>query len=537
MTILSKLRVPALLGVGLVLATLVPAGASSHREAPLISQDPVADNTDVYAFRSPDNPNTVTLVANWIPFEEPAGGPNFYHFGDDVLYQIHIDNNGDSIPDITYEWRFSTEIQNPNTFLYNTGPISSINDPNFNYRQFYTLTVVRNGVRTVLGSHLPLPPDNIGPRSTPNYPALAAQAVTTLDGGIKSFAGQRDDPFFVDLGSAFDLLGLRPLNPAHAIPLPKAPGVDGLGGFNVHSVVLQVPIADLITDPSNPVIGVYSQTKRQQARVLSPTGPGSAPRNSGAWVNVSRLGNPLVNEVIIPLGQKDHFNASEPADDAQFLRFVQDPEPGRLIPVLYPGVTVPPAPRNDLVSIFLTGIPGLNQPANVKPSEMLRLNTSTPVTANPNPLGVLAGDVQGFPNGRRLGDDVVDIELRAVAGATPFTPAFVKSPNNILGDGVNANDMPFLSSFPYLSTPHQGYDHAHHAVGDDLQPAAPVATTPAPTTTAPGVTTTIAAPTTTTTVGATTTTTPTSARAAQCAFLQANAPANYVQLQQIGYCP
>jgi hypothetical protein len=494
----------------------------------------VADNTDVYAFRSPDNPNTVTLVANWIPFEEPAGGPNFYHFGDDVLYQIHVDNNGDSIPDITYEWRFTTEIQNPNTFLYNTGPIKSIDDPNFNYRQYYDLTVVRNGARTTLGSHLPVPPDNIGPRSTPNYPALAAQAVKTLDGGVKAFAGQRDDPFYVDLGSAFDLLGLRPLNPAHAIPLPKAPGVDGLGGFNVHSVALQVPISDLITDPGNPVIGVYSQTKRQAVRVLSPTGPGSAPRNSGAYVNVSRLGNPLVNEVVIPLGQKDHFNASEPSDDAQFLGFVQDPEPARLIPVLYPGVTVPAAPRNDLVTIFLTGIPGLNQPANVKPSEMIRLNTSTPVAASPNPLGVLAGDVQGFPNGRRLTDDVVDIELRALAGATPFTPAFVKSPNNVLGDGVNGNDMPFLSSFPYVATPHQGYDHAHHALGDDLQPAAPVAGPATTVTTTPA--TTVPGPTTTTTAPPTTSTT-LSQNAAQCAFIKANAPANYAQLQQIGYCP
>jgi hypothetical protein len=288
-----------------------------------------------------------------------------------------------------------------------------------------------------------------------------------------------------------------------------------------------VPISDLTTDAAHPIIGVYSQTKRQQARVLSPSGPGSAPRNSGAYVNVSRLGMPLVNEVVIPLGQKDHFNASEPSDDAQFLGFVQDPEPARLIPVLYPGVTVPPAPRNDLVTIFLTGIPGLNQPPNVKPSEMIRLNTSTPVAANPNPLGVLAGDVQGFPNGRRLGDDVVDIELRALAGATPFTPAFVKSPNNLLGDGVNANDMPFLSAFPYVATPHQGYEHTHHGVsGGDLQPAAPVPA--APTTTLPGATTTTAPPTTSTTV---------SPNAANCAVIKAQSPANYAQLQQVGYCP
>ena len=505
MSIMKNLRIPALLGAGLALSTLVPSGASSHREAPLISQDPVADNTDVYAFRSPDRPDTVTLVANWIPFEEPAGGPNFFNFGDDVLYQIHVDNNGDAEPDITYEWRFTTEIQNPNTFLYNTGPITSLDDPDFNYRQYYDVSVVQGGVRSLLGSHLPVPPNNIGPRSTPNYEAVAGQAVRSLDGGIKAFAGQRDDPFYVDLGSAFDLLGLRPLNGAHAIPLPAQAGVDGLGGYNVHSVALQVPISSL-TSPGNPIIGVYSQTKRQQSRVLSPTGPGSAPRNTGAFVNVSRLGMPLVNEVVIPLGQKDRFNASEPRDDAQFLGLVQDPEPARLIPALYPGVGVPPAPRNDLVTIFLTGIPNLNQPANVKPSEMIRLNTAIAPTGSPNALGVLAGDNAGFPNGRRLVDDVVDIELRALAGATPFTPSFNRVPNNSLGDGVNANDMPFLSSFPYVATPHQGYEHTHHKVGSTSpQPAGPVASSTS--TTAPSSSTSSSSTSTTTTVPGTPTTT------------------------------
>jgi hypothetical protein len=482
LSILKKMRIPALLGVGLMAASLVPSGASSHREAPLITQDPVADNTDVYAFRSPDAPNTVTLVANWIPFEEPAGGPNFFHFGDDVLYQIHVDNNADAEPDVTYEWRFTTEIQNPNTFLYNTGPITSINDPDFNYRQYYDLSVVRGGVRTTLGTHLAVPPDNIGPRSTPNYEAVAAQGVQTL-GAVKTFAGQRDDPFYVDLGSAFDLLGLRPFNTAHVIPLPTEAGKDGLGGYNVHSIAIQVPISDLITGPGQPTIGVYSQTKRQQTRVLSPTGPGTAPRNQGSFVNVSRLGMPLVNEVVVPLGKKDAFNASEPRDDGAFLGLVQDPEPARLIPVLYPGVTVPPAPRSDLVAIFLTGLPGLNQVANGKPSEMIRLNTSIAVTGSPNPMGVLAGDNQGFPNGRRLGDDVVDIELRALAGATPFTPTFNKGPNNSLGDGVNANDKPFLTAFPYVATPHQGYENLHGKVGSTSpQAAGPVSTAPATTT-------------------------------------------------------
>jgi Domain of unknown function (DUF4331) len=456
-----------------MLATVVPSGASSHREAPLISGDPLADNTDTYVFRSPDRPDTVTFVANWIPLEEPAGGPNFYKFGDDVKYTINVDNNGDAVDDIVYEFRFQTRVLNSKTFLYNTGPITSLHDPDFNIRQSYSVARVEHGRRTVVASGLATPPVNIGPRSTPNYPALANAAVYNLKGGSKVFAGQRDDPFFVDLGSVFDLLGLRPLNPAHLIALPKARGVDGLGGFNVHTVALQVPIAQLTHDHKplsgandpNAVIGVYSTSLRRQVRVLSASG--GTPRQSGPWVQVSRLGNPLVNEVVIPIGKKDRFNASEPVNDAQFLPFVQNPEPARLIPVLYPGVKVPAPPRKDLVATFLTGIPGLNQPPHVHPAELIRLNMAIPPTpfAKQDPLGLLAGQLDGFPNGRRLADDASDIELRALAGGTPFTPAFNHPPNNILTDGVQANDLPFLSTFPYVATPHQGYEHRHHPLG------------------------------------------------------------------------
>jgi len=456
------------------LSAIAPSGASSHREAPLISEDPVADNTDTYAFVSPDRPDTVTFVANWIPLEEPAGGPNFNKFGDDVKYTINVDNNGDAADDVVYEFRFRTRIQNRNTFLYNTGPITSLDDPDFNVRQSYSVAKVKNGRRSVVASGLATPPVNIGPRSTPNYEALAKAAVHNLKDGSKVFAGQRDDPFFVDLGSAFDLLGLRPLNQAHLVELPTAKGVDGVGGYNTHSVVLQVPVKDLTADGKplelgardpNAVIGVYSTSQRRQVRVLSASG--NQPSSDGPWVQVSRLGMPLVNEVVIPLGKKDRFNASDPQDDAQFGTFVADPEPSRLIPVLYPGVKVPPAPRNDIVAIFLTGIPGLNQPPKVKPAELIRLNMGVPPTPldKQDPLGLLAGQTDGFPNGRRLVDDVTDIELRALAGGTPFTPAFNISPNNILTDGVQANDKPFLSSFPYVATPHQGYDHDHHAVG------------------------------------------------------------------------
>jgi hypothetical protein len=462
-----------LLALAAIVGSLAPSGASSHREAPLISADPLADNTDVYVFRSPDRPDTVTLIANWIPFEEPAGGPNFFVFGDkrfggDVTYTINVDNDGDAVDDIVYEFRFTSQIRNPNSFLYNTGPITSITDPDFNIRQTYSVARVEHGRRTILASGLSTPPDNVGPRSTPNYPALARQAVHGLRDGSKVFSGQRNDSFFVDQGSFFDLLGLRPLNPAHVIPLPKAPGVDGLSGYGIHTIALQVPIARLThngkppTGPSDPnaIIGVYSETLRRQVRVLSPTG--APPGERGPFVQVSRLGMPLVNEVVIPLRQKDHFNASEPENDTQFLRFIRDPEAARLLPVLYPGVTVPPPPRSDLVTIFLTGIPGLNQPANVTPSEMIRLNMAVPPSAHPNPLGVLGGDLAGFPNGRRLADDVTDIELRALAGGTPLTPAFNHPPNNTLTDGVDRDERGFLDRFPYVGTPFSGYDSPLH---------------------------------------------------------------------------
>jgi len=433
---------------------LVIGGASSHREAPLISEDPVADNTDTYAFVSPDNPETVTLVANWIPFELPPGGPNFNKFGDDVLYKINVDNDGDATADVVYEWRFKTTVANPDTFLYNTGPVESFDDENLNVKQTYTLTEVRDGERTKLVRNAPVAPANIGPRSTPNYDQLAAEAVVEAGEGAQAFAGPRDDPFFVDLGAVFDLLGNRPLNEAHVAPLPNAPGQDDLAGFNVHSVVLQVPTDSLVD--GDPVIGVWSTTERRTDRVF---GDGKI-ENSGDFTQVSRLGMPLVNEVVAPLGAKDAFNASKPADDAQFLPAVEEPEVSALIPQLYPGVTVPEGPREDIVTIFLTGIPDVNQPADVTPSEMIRLNTSiapTPLDQQDR-LGLLAGQNDGFPNGRRLVDDVYDVELRALAGGTPFTPEFDRAPNNALTDGVDANDLPFLASFPYLASPHQGYD-------------------------------------------------------------------------------
>jgi hypothetical protein len=449
-----------------VLGTAPPASASSHREAPTITGDPVADNTDVYAFVSPDNPDTVTLIANYIPLEEPAGGPNFHKFGDDVSYQINVDNNGDAKPDITYDFRFKTTNKAKDTsFLYNKGPVTSLDDADLNVRQKYNVYEVRNGkgYDKPFIADVPVPPVNIGPRSTPDYANLARQAVKPLPGGGSVFAGQRDEGFYVDLGSIFDLGGLRPLNQAHAIKLATAKGEDGTSGYNVHTIALQVPKSRLVR-ADEPVIGVWATANRQKPKRSNPS--------DSTWVQVSRLGNPLVNEVNNPSGKKDRFNATRPVDDRRsldekgttFESFTLDPELGRLIPGLYPGVTVPPAPRADLKSVFFTGVPGLNQPKNVVSAEMLRLNTSIMPSDKPSRLGVLDGDKAGFPNGRRVGDDVVDIELRAIAGV--LVDGFNVSPNNILGDGVDGNDLPYLKEFPYLGTPHQGYDHLHdHGTG------------------------------------------------------------------------
>ncbi len=441
---------------------------SSHREAPLITADPLADNVDTYAFVSPDDPTTVTIIANYIPLEEPAGGPNFSKFSDDVRYEINIDNDGDAKPDIRYRFTFDTTVQNPNTFLYNTGAITSLDDPDWNIRQSYTVIAVRGNTITRLGRELPTPPVNIGPTSTPNYESLASQAVVTLPGGIKAFCGQRDDPFFVDLGGIFDLLTIR------VLPGDTGGGVDGVAGFNTHTIALQIPIASLTSDrqvptgPEDPeaVIGVWASASRQKISVLQDDG--QPPSTGGPFVQVSRLGMPLVNEVVIPLGDKDRWNNSEPKDDGQFLSYVTDPELAVLLNALY-GLNVPLSGRDDLVAVFLTGVPGLNQPPDVVPSEQIRLNTAIAPTQRDSksfsPLGLLGGNTDGFPNGRRLEDDVTDIELRAVAGVTYdiFHPEWDLDPlANRLGDGVDANDMAFSTSFPYVATPHQGFDHEHH---------------------------------------------------------------------------
>ncbi len=455
---------------------------SSHREAPEISRDPVADSTDLYAFVSPDAPDTVTIIANYVPLEAPAGGPNFYEFGDDVLYEINVDNDGDGLAEIVYQFRFQTRLRNPNTFLYNTGPITSLTDTTWNKRQFYSVVKVANGHAAVLATGLSCPPCNIGPASTPNYAALAQAATYTLSSGEKVFAGQRAEGFFVDLGAVFDLGDLRPFQNLHLVPLPATAGVNATNGLNVHSIAIQVPKTALTSNGSNPtdptsstsVAGIWTSASRRKVAVFDAVyGEDAA---FGPYVQVSRLGNPLFNEVIVPLGKKDYWNATQPVYDSQFAQYVQQPELASLLPVLYPN-TFPnlaalTAPRADLVAILLTGIPsgiigGFQNYTGSTQADMLRLNMAIPpTTTNPSNLGLLGNDLAGFPNGRRVFDDVVTIELRAVAGVTyplvdpthTFTPDGAAS---LVTDFTSPPtiDSPYLSSFPYLGVPYDGFDY------------------------------------------------------------------------------
>ena len=433
---------------------------SSHREAPEISKDPVADSTDVYAFVSPDRPGTVTLIANYIPLEGPAGGPNFYSFGDDVLYEIHVDNDGDGQQDITYQFRFQTRLRDPNTFLYNTGPILSLDSPNWNNRQFYTVTRIRHGQREELAQDLASPPCNIGPLSTPHYAQLAQEAVHHLSGGIK----------------VFDLADLRPFQQLHAkygmnILNSPAPGVNATAQVNVHSIAIQVPISALVE--KNPVLGVWTSASRQRAKVWDAAAGANV--CSGPWHQVSRLGNPLVNEVVIPLGQKDLWNTLPPSDEKLFASHYAHPELSALLPALYPGVFPNLAKlaqagtvRADLEAILLTGIPsgivpGFQNFTGPVLADMLRLNTTIAPSKKPNQLGLIGGDPAGFPNGRRVFDDVVTIELRAIAGVTfPLVDKSFKpdAAAGVVTDGLTAASVPsgYLSQFPYLGVPYSGYN-------------------------------------------------------------------------------
>jgi hypothetical protein len=470
------MKVPALAAALLALALAAPAShASSHREAPLTAMDPTADDTDFYVFKAPDAPKAVTFVANWLPFEDPAGGPNFYRFDDRAHYYVNVDNTGDGVYDVRYLFTFKTTHRQSGTFLYGLGgPITSPRDKDLNILQSYTVTkeTYRGGKvvsAKVLAKDLLTAPDNVGAKTTPDYPATAAKAVETLPGGAKVFAGQRDDPFFASLGRIFDTVNLTGAGLGD-----KGGGVDDLAGYGVHSIVLQVPDAQVTRDhkavsgakSSNAVIGAWTSTER---RSLDVGGRGSA------WRQVSRLGNPLVNEVIIPLADKDKFNATQPSGDAKnYGKYVVKPGLAAALNALYPKVKAPEDNRTDIVQAVLQGIPGLNAfpgKAGKTATDTVKINLGVAPAARPQRLGVLAKDNAGYPNGRRLTDDVVDIDLEVVAGA-------LKGNKVPLGDGVDANDVAFKDAFPYVADPGAGAN-PKAAYGSQLKgavrPGTPVA--------------------------------------------------------------
>ena len=482
--------------------------ASSHREAPFITTRPRVDGTDFYMFSSyePGRAGYVTLVANYLPLQDPQGGPNYFLLDDNALYEISIDNTGSGVAGITFQFRFTTTTQgltvpvgskNIPVPLVNIGPVSASSVAAQNVAQTYTLTMVKGDRRTGTvqsitnattgATSFAKPLDNIGAKSIPDYASYAANFIypITIPGCSapgKVFVGQRQDPFVVNLGETFDLVNIK--YPATQL----APnGVNGrnyvpnsLAGYNVTALELEIPAACL-TGPSSSVIGGYTTASLRQAEVLNPVpqsaksvasvGPVASPTGAelagGAWLQVSRLGMPLVNEVVVGLPDKDRWNASSPADDTQFADYVTNPSLPVLLQALFgsAGVKAPNVyPRTDLEAVFLTGVSGLNQPPNVKPAEELRLNTATPVTpiASQNDLGVLGGDAGGFPNGRRPIDDVVDIELRVAMGAllSPFDgsakdPDPASDGSRQLGytDGVEPNPANYLPAFPYLNTP------------------------------------------------------------------------------------
>ena len=527
--VLSIVLTPIILLTAILIGFQSKAMASSHREAPLISKDPSADNTDTYVFISPENKDNIVFIASWIPLEAPEGGPNYYEWDDSALYDIYVDNDGDAKADITYTLSSRVKVENPATFLYNTGPITTLTTSKWNRKQYITVTeTTKDSVVNLVTNQL-APPVNIGSKSTPNYQTLADAARYTKD-GVRVFAGQTDDPFWVDL-QIFDLLTLRGQQP----PIGYTDGtnipVDSLSGFNVHSLVIEAPIAR-VTNGTDPVIGMWSGTRRPTLTVLASNSQASA---ATAYKQVSRLGMPLVNEVVIPMGLKDLFNSIRPEQDlgayGALQKLVEDPEIGNLLCTLYkPNIPLPAdankdcqteftagtprSGRGDIFDIFLTGMrlhsdftihtkngdvtlhannpaeANINQPSNpnittpvpgVIPAEMLRINTNikdTLCAPTPSRLGILGGDACGFPNGRRLTDDVVEIELLAVAGAAypvldgrdaTFTPN-TKALLGVLTDGVDYNDIPFRgatkpgdapTTFPYLGTAQSGQSHWH----------------------------------------------------------------------------
>ena len=456
-------------------AVAVPMSqGSSHREAPNIMLDPAADNTDTYAFTAKDAPDALTVVANWVPGGNPANGPNFFRFDDRARYYINVDNTGDGKADVRYRYVFRTRV-GKDSYRQSLPNVGSVEDPKLLQKQFYdivreTFSDGRSTGEKEIADNLPVAPSNAGPKSFPDYAKVAADANRTV-GSSRYFVGQRNDAFFIDLGAAFDQVNVRQGTGN------TGGGTDSQAGTSIETITMQVPEADVTRDgksvsgpgADNAVVGVWASTERRKIEVSNNKFDDNK-RSRGSWVQVSRLGIPLTNELFVPADRKDEWNRNRPQSDGRFVRYFETPEFAKQLNRLDPGsnglgsaraINAPEAGRDDLVGFLLNGIAGLNRPTTgAQPYDTLKLNLGTPPTQTPNRFGVLGGDNAGFPNGRRLEDDVVDIYVQLYAGT-------LKNNKLPLGDGVDQDDQPFLAQFPYQSQPLSGFEQQ---VGRRVEP-------------------------------------------------------------------
>lgn len=516
---MRKLTPLTALAMSCLLITPPGAFASSHREAPITALDHPADITDFYAFVSYDHPDRVTFILNVDPFLEPSNGPNYFPFDPNVLYEIKVDNSFSAAADVTFQFRFKTEIRAPGLFTGFAGAGTGLNAPanspppvapgtlivppaitsldgpgsaGLSLRQTYRVQMIRGGQSTELkaenGSSLFAVPSNVGPRTMPQYEELAEQGIYSIEGGgnetdLRVFAGTVADPFFIDLGAAFDTFNFRTgtgvLTPAQDADNHLNLAPNAVSGFNVNSIVLEVPIRLLTSDgkthPATDVkatIGAWATTSRQRVTIRRSPLPAN---NEGDFRQVQRFGNPLINELIIGTGYKDRWSMDQPKNDAQFASFDLDPTIARIFNAAF-GINIPPPPRTDLLPL-VTYAPPIAAPGTPAGpiADLMRLNTGVPPTpfANRSRLGLIGGDAAGYPNGRRLTDDVVDISARVVGGGV-LIPAFNVAPNNLLGDGVAATDVPPQEKFPYVHYAYSGRDSRHidpSEIGCGEQPA------------------------------------------------------------------
>lgn len=480
--------------VGLfVLALAVPQAtlAASHREAPITALDHTADITDWYAFVSPEHPDRVVLIMNVDPFLEPSNGPNYFPFDPGIRYAMLVDNDQDGLAEVVFEFRFTTQIGLPGVFtgfvggIFNVPPITSLNgagSEGFSLRQTYTVTLINKGVRYDLtnGQNLYAVPTDVGPRTMPDYDALRQQGIYTLNlpgsGTMRVFAGTVADPFFIDLGAAFDSLNFRASAGSGVLPVNEdmddqdnyAP--NALAGFNVNSIAVEVPITLLTVDgkmhkytDKEAVIGTWATTSRPRVTIRGVAGSPDE-NDPNYWAQIQRMGNPLINELIIGTGSKDKFSMDQPYDDSQFANFVLNPVLAQIFKSI--GIPVPPPPRYDLLPLvqYIPPIcPGCGKNDTGPIADLLRLNTGIPPTqpANQKRLGFLAGDLAGYPDGRRPVDDVVDISARVVGGILKDPKVY----NTRIGDGVNKATRPALDVFPFVADAYNGRDSRHHGPG------------------------------------------------------------------------